>query len=79
MDGLRASEVCDLQWQQIELSEGPPARASEHGRTDAGKSNSRASDLPYNAVRFVRRPVLFEVGSEREQEILVERSARSLQ
>ena len=21
--GLRASEVCDLQWQQIELSEGP--------------------------------------------------------
>ena len=54
-------------------------RASEHGRTDAGKSNSRASDLPYNAVRFVRRPVLFEVGSEREQEILVERSARSLQ
>ena len=24
--GLRASEVCDLQWQQIELSEGP-ARA----------------------------------------------------
>jgi type 1 fimbriae regulatory protein FimE len=25
--GLRASEVCDLQWQQIELSEGPPARS----------------------------------------------------
>jgi integrase len=24
--GLRASEVCDLQWQQIELSE-PPARS----------------------------------------------------
>ena len=25
--GLRASEVCDLQWQQIEALRGPPARS----------------------------------------------------
>ena len=27
--GLRASEVCDLQWQQIELSEGPARSPGE--------------------------------------------------
>jgi integrase len=30
--GLRASEVCDLQWQQIELSPGPPARSPRQER-----------------------------------------------
>jgi integrase len=39
--GLRASEVCDLQWQQIELSEGSPPRSPRQERNPQCTPNPR--------------------------------------
>jgi hypothetical protein len=43
--GLRASEVCDLQWHQVEL---------DQGRTSAGPRTARHPFIRSGAMRFVR-------------------------
>ena len=53
--GLRASEVCDLQWQQIELSDGHDTRALQHylGHKNIQARNRsrcrRRTPLPFRA------------------------------
>ena len=63
--GLRASEVCDLQWQQIELPKvaytfrfsGFSLRIGAQGRGDL----RRTSQVPPSCLRYVQlRTILFE-------------------
>jgi integrase len=67
--GLRASEVCDLQWHQIELSEGRlhvrrvkngmPRRASDPGRRNASAAQA-AAGAPVRRISRALRASRFE-------------------